>query len=223
MLNWDIHPGLPVKIGAEDWAPPTGWWIITNQIWISTINWRNFMKYSRIVKILLLDYTAFYLSWSRLVNKYQFWIVMAIAIIFMAVAENTGNWNVVAERKGFHILFFFPHYSRKKIWCQTINGSTGLVVWLTSLDLWPPICWKLYRSGWLQISSSNINVGLSLTINYLRRMTISKNTIHFCETAVIEWNSLSLLLWWWPVAEWCQYPGTHSPASDWTPATDCDY
>ena len=49
------------------------------------------MKYSRIVKILLLDYTAFYLSWSRLVNKYQFWIVMAIAIIFMAVAENTGN------------------------------------------------------------------------------------------------------------------------------------
>ena len=60
------------------------------------------MKYSRVFKILWLDYTAFYLSWSRLVNKYQFWIVMAIAIIFMAVAENTGKWNVEPEKiKGF--------------------------------------------------------------------------------------------------------------------------
>ena len=47
---------------------------------------------SRIISmILLLNYIAFYLSWSRLVNKYQFWIVMAIAIIFMAMAENTGK------------------------------------------------------------------------------------------------------------------------------------
>ena len=59
--------------------------------------------------------------------------------------------------------------------------------WLLTTNLLKII--DLYKSGWLQISTSSINVGLSLTINYLR-MTISSTTVHFSENAVIEWNSL---------------------------------
>ena len=158
-------------------------------IFFSLLIGEALMKYSRVFKILWPDYTAFYLSWSRLVNKYQFWIVMAIAIIFMAMAENTGKWNVESKKRLPNLLSYSFHRKWQRF---GVKASTRIV--LSDVTNWQVLTsdhqfvenYNLYRSGWLQISTSNINVGLFQTINYLRRMTISKNTIHFCEIVVIE-------------------------------------